>query len=118
MSKFIISLDYELRWGVFNVFDERYDDNLLGARQVIPQILNLFKEHRIKATWAIVGLLFNSTKEEFYKNKPLLEPSYNVDANNPYLEEIGDSEEFPDSVTSGLCSASTVRHFSVGLFNR
>ena len=94
MSKFIISLDYELRWGVFNVFDERYDDNLLGARQVIPQILNLFKEHRIKATWAIVGLLFNSTKEEFYKNKPLLEPSYNVDANNPYLEEIGDSEEF------------------------
>ena len=58
MSKFIISLDFELKWGVLE-FDERYNKNLLVARQVIPKILTLFKEYQIKATWAVVGLLFN-----------------------------------------------------------
>ena len=93
MSKFIISLDFELKWGVLE-FDEKYEKNLLNARQVIPKILNLFKEYKIKATWATVGLLFNSTKEEYYKFKPLFEPTYKVDALNPYKENIGESEEF------------------------
>ena len=93
MSKFIISLDFELKWGVLDAYDEKYDKNLLAARQVIPKILCLFEEYKIKATWAIVGLLFNSTKEEYYKYKPLLEPSYNADVLNPYLENIGESED-------------------------
>ena len=92
MSKFIISLDFELKWGVLE-FDERYNKNLLVARQVIPKILTLFKEYQIKATWAVVGLLFNSTKEEYHKYKPLLEPKYTVDSSNPYNENIGESEE-------------------------
>ena len=43
MSKFIISLDFELKWGVRDALDESYNENLLGARHVIPKILNLFK---------------------------------------------------------------------------
>ena len=83
-----------MKWGVRDALDESYNENLLGARHVVPKILNLFKQHRIKATWAIVGFLFNSTREKFYKYKPLLEPSYKDDRINPYLENIGLSEEF------------------------
>ena len=92
-SKFIISLDFELKWGVFDVSGKDYHENILGARLAIPKILNMFESNNIKATWAIVGLLFASTKDDYNKFKPLLTPSYikfNID---PYKQIIGESEE-------------------------
>ena len=50
-----------MKWGVRDALDESYNENLLGARHVVPKILNLFKQHRIKATWAIVGFLFRAS---------------------------------------------------------
>ena len=54
---FTISLDFELHWGVH---DQRplaaYARNLLGAREAIPRMLELFDA--IALTWATVGLLF------------------------------------------------------------
>tara|TARA_B100001250_G_C19805640_1_gene793175 strand:+ start:1440 stop:2366 length:927 start_codon:yes stop_codon:yes gene_type:complete len=69
MSNFIISLDFELKWGMLDA-DDTYDKNLLGVKKAIPQILNSFEKYNVKSTWAIVGLLFNSGLEEFNKYKP------------------------------------------------
>ena len=65
ISKLVISLDFELHWGVFDAFGDKYNDNILGARKAIPEILALFKKYNINATWAIVGLLFNESKNDF-----------------------------------------------------
>ena len=51
MSKqgiFIISLDFELNWGVHDVLPiERYGENIIGAREAIPRMLELFNEFDI-----------------------------------------------------------------------
>ena len=62
---FIISLDFELNWGVHDVFPlERYGENLLGAREAIPRMLELFQRFDIHATWATVGMLYFENKKE------------------------------------------------------
>src|SRR2546426_12614664 len=56
---FIISLDFELFWGVRDVTTlDRYGANLRGVRDAIPAMLRLFSERGIRATWATVGFLF------------------------------------------------------------
>ena len=62
----VISLDFELAWGVHDSLgsDGGYRDNLLGAREVIPRMLDLFREYEVEATWATVGLLFAASAEE------------------------------------------------------
>jgi Kef-type K+ transport system membrane component KefB len=56
---FVISLDFELLWGVR---DKRtvtdYGANIRGVRDVVPALLDLFAERDIACTWATVGLLF------------------------------------------------------------
>ena len=91
-SKFIISLDFELKWGVFDVLGDEYNKNILGARLAIPKILDIFEKNNIKATWAIVGFLFASNKDEYKKFKPLLTPSYDKKYLDPYKIEIGETE--------------------------
>ncbi len=91
VSSFIISLDFELKWGVVDI--DNYDDNVLGARDVIPKILDLFVEYDIRATWATVGMLFCSTNYDFEKYKPSLFPSYDNAALDSYKETIGKSEK-------------------------
>lgn len=98
----IISLDFELLWGVFDVLDyeerRKYFEN---TRRVIPEILNLFHTYNIKATWATVGMLFNKNWEEWNKNKPDLLPEYkNIDL-SPYL--FGDLIQHQN--TESLCFA-------------
>ena len=74
----IISLDFELVWGVFDVIDYRgkiqYFEN---TRAVIPEILKEFKNKKIHATWATVGMLFNQSWEEWEENIPGALPEYN-----------------------------------------
>ncbi len=91
VSNFIISLDFELKWGLIDI--DNSNDNILGARDVIPEILNLFVKYDIRATWATVGMLFCSTKYDFEKYKPSLLPSYNNTALNSYKEVVGKSEK-------------------------
>jgi peptidoglycan/xylan/chitin deacetylase (PgdA/CDA1 family) len=91
-SNFIISLDFELKWGIFDVLGPEYDKNLIGARKAIPMILDIFEKNDIKATWAIVGLLFASKRADFNKFKPLSTPSYVKLNLNPYNQKIGESE--------------------------
>ena len=58
-GQFIISLDFELLWGVRDHADrDSYGQNVTGARAAVPRMLDLFERHGIAATWATVGFLF------------------------------------------------------------
>ena len=79
MATLVVSLDFELRWGVLDkVYDNAnaYRDNLLSVHENIPWILDLFSERGIHATWATVGALGCDNWEEFEAVRPSLLPAY------------------------------------------
>lgn len=92
----VISLDFELHWGVR---DQRevaaYRDNLLGVREVVPAMLDLFTRRGIHATWATVGFLFFENRKELLAGLPDLRPQYVQRQLSPYdvLDTIGDDEQ-------------------------
>src|SRR5215831_12070400 len=54
------SLDFELRWGMHDLLGldrDRYRNNLEGAREAVPEFLQLFTRRGVRATWATVGAL-------------------------------------------------------------
>lgn len=64
-GSFVISLDYELMWGVRDYATrESYGPNVLGGRKAIPAMLDLFQRRGIRATWATVGALLCESKGE------------------------------------------------------
>ena len=74
---FIISLDFELHWGGFEKWPlEDYRQYFLNTRQVIPQMLELFRRYEVHVTWAGVGMLFHSDRESLLKNFPRNVPTY------------------------------------------
>lgn len=82
---FTVSLDFELYWGVRDKRSiEQYRHNLLGVREAVPEMLRVFREHDIHATWATVGFLFFDSKESLMKNLPHALPSYEQSALSPY----------------------------------
>lgn len=83
---FCISLDFELHWGVFEKMkvDKRASFYFDNTRYAIPKILQLFSENGIQATWATVGMLFNSNLEEWKQNMPKLLPQYSDQAVSSY----------------------------------
>ncbi len=91
----VISLDFELLWGVRDhcPSDSPYRANLLGSRRAIPQLLDLFEEFGVAATWATVGALFAESRDELLRFAPKDHPSYRNEDLHSYLEEIGHSEE-------------------------
>ena len=93
----IVSLDFELFWGMLEVCAlEDYQDNVLGGKKAIPQLLELFRKYGIHATWATVGYLFAENKEElkeFFPNREMW-PSYADKRLDPYtyLDTVGSTE--------------------------
>ena len=84
-GNFVISLDFEIYWGVRDVIElDQYKDHLLGVRQVIPGLLNSFAKYDIHATFATVGLLFFNDKEEMMQGLPLHKPKYADPHISPY----------------------------------
>jgi peptidoglycan/xylan/chitin deacetylase (PgdA/CDA1 family) len=96
-GKFVVSLDFELLWGVRDVATiETYGDHLRGVHTVIPRLLSTFRKNNIKATFATVGFLFFSTKEELLANLPNRRPNYSNPALSPYTNEfelVGESNK-------------------------
>lgn len=93
---FIISLDFELLWGVRDRLTLRgYGANVRGVRQAIPEILTLFERHGVSATWATVGFLFFDSKAELLSQLPDQKPEYEDPTLSPYpaLAGIGANEE-------------------------
>ena len=91
----VISLDFELHWGVrdHRPLDAAERRRLLAARAVVPEILNAFREHAVRATWATVGLLFARTRDEAEACRPKTLPKYEQRELNPYCESLGRDEE-------------------------
>lgn len=55
---FVVSLDFELAWGVRDLaFARSYLPNLIGGLSLVPSTLALFESFGIRATWAVVGSL-------------------------------------------------------------
>ncbi|MDB5203127.1 MAG: polysaccharide deacetylase family protein [Ferruginibacter sp.] len=99
-GNFVISLDFEIKWGV-RIIDQKaldsYKQNLLGVQQVIPKTLEIFNRFGIKGTFAIVGFLFFETKEELLNHLPENQPQYRNPTMSPYgayIEvELGSSQK-------------------------
>ena len=74
---FVISLDFELMWGVRDVQTKAtYGPNVLGVRRAIPAMLALFEEFELRVTWATVGLLFFGTRADLLAALPAQRPAY------------------------------------------
>ena len=73
----IISLDFELTWGVFDTVNiDQKIEYFTNTRMVIPEILSLFQKSSIHATWASVGMLFNKDWSSWEANIPNQQPNY------------------------------------------
>ena len=92
----VISLDFELMWGVR---DKRtiadYGRNILGVRQAVPALLDLFAARDIACTWATVGFLFCADKDELMASLPARLPAYANPSLSPYddLAAVGADEK-------------------------
>jgi peptidoglycan/xylan/chitin deacetylase (PgdA/CDA1 family) len=77
MGKFIVSLDFELFWGIFDKYEIEdkvtYFENTL---QAIPQMLKLFEQNEIHVTWATVGALMANNLAELRSFYPTTLPDF------------------------------------------
>lgn len=94
----IISLDFELFWGMLDKCElKQYEENVLGGRKAIPELLKLFEKYGIHATWATVGFLFAENGEELksYFPEDTLRPGYADPAVTPYpwFDGLGENEQ-------------------------
>ncbi len=102
---FVISLDLELLWGVFDKVDYKGKSSYFkNTRKVIPEILDLFLEYNIHCTWATVGMLFNYNWEEWKANIPEKFPAYGNRALSAY--DYGNSINSPE--TEFYCFAKEI----------
>ena len=94
-SAFVISLDFELHWGVCDQFpaEGAYTPQLMGARTAVPKMLELFHRYEVAATWATVGFLFARSKEELLTYFPRIKPAYTDKKLDPYVLTVGESEK-------------------------
>jgi peptidoglycan/xylan/chitin deacetylase (PgdA/CDA1 family) len=91
----VLSLDFELHWGVRDKHPAggAYTPNLLGARTVIPRLLELFEEFDVAVTWATVGFLFARSRDELERYSPSVRPEYRDPRLCPYTENLGQGED-------------------------
>lgn len=96
-GKFVISLDFELYWGIRDKKSlDEYGPNILGVRTALPRMLDAFDRYQTHATFATVGLLFASRKEELFQHSPAIKPIYedpNLSPYNGHFETVKESEE-------------------------
>lgn len=70
LSGLVISLDFELLWGVADSKDERYYDNITAVRDIIPRLIDLFERFEVGVTWATVGAVCCANLEDFVSSCP------------------------------------------------
>ena len=95
-GSFVISLDFEIYWGVWDLVSiDKYKNNLLGVRKAIPAMLNLFEKYNIHVTFSTVGFLFFDNKQELLNELPVTNPKYTIPGLSPYeghLNTVGSNE--------------------------
>jgi hypothetical protein len=96
-GKLVISLDFEIYWGVRDAVKlTEYKAQLFGVQKVIPILLEMFAKYQINATFATVGFLFFNNKEELINNLPKKKPQYFNSNLSPYTNHfnyVGENEE-------------------------
>lgn len=94
---FVISLDFELYWGLFDQTEltPAYRDIFARTRDfVIPKMLEMFRQYDVHATWATVGMLFFGDKATLQAALPDLQTTYSDPALSAYahLTTVGENE--------------------------
>ena len=69
-SAFVLSLDFELFWGVYESRGSEYYPAIENVFKVVPNLLGLFEKYGISCTWATVGALCLEDFEAFERYKP------------------------------------------------
>jgi peptidoglycan/xylan/chitin deacetylase (PgdA/CDA1 family) len=94
-SALVVSLDFELHWGVRDLFaaEGHHRAKLLAARAALPRILDMFVDHGVHATWATVGLLFARSADEARLHWPAKRPRYRDGSLDAWQEPIGHNED-------------------------
>lgn len=92
-----VSLDFELHWGGFEKWRlDQYQTYFVNTRKVIPNVLNLFQNFEIHATWATVGILFYNSRHTLMDALPKSKPGYKSKDLSAYhymqVNGIGDNE--------------------------
>lgn len=90
----VISLDLELHWGMRDRVGPtgQAAADLAASRDVSCRLARLFSERNIRATWAVVGMLFASTRSELERFSPSCRPRYRRPELDPYSEPVGENE--------------------------
>ena len=107
-SAFVISLDFELHWGMYDQLTvEAYQRNLSGGRKAIPEMLDRFRKAGIHASWATVGLLLCEGRNDALAECP----------NHPTYDQLGIS--IRDVIDlSGDSEAEDPYHYGLSLAQR
>lgn len=94
-GSFVISLDFELMWGVRDEETKAtYGNHILGVHQAMPRLLACFTKHSIKATFATVGFLFVQNKDELVAQLPAKLPEYHDQNLSPFGKYLESSVGF------------------------
>lgn len=83
-SYLVLSLDFELFWGVYESRGAEYFQAIEHVHQVVPRLLELFDRHGVACTWATVGALMADDEKEFLAFRPDLLPNYESSKLSPY----------------------------------
>jgi peptidoglycan/xylan/chitin deacetylase (PgdA/CDA1 family) len=85
LPTFVISLDFELFWGVADIAAIKdYGPNVDGEWKAVPSMLSLFRRHGVNATWATVGMLMCRDYEQWSALRPDIMPAYRKAALSAY----------------------------------
>lgn len=106
---FVISLDFELYWGVHDARGEEYFSNIKKVHTIVPLIIAMFDEYNVKSTWATVGLIaLNSKRELTSKLEEIDVPSYENKQFSPFgkkfMESIDDELLFAPNLIKLIVS--------------
>lgn len=85
MSQFVISLDFELFWGVSDTQTvASYGNNVQGEWSAVPRLLALFRRYGIKVSWATVGMAMCRNYKQWRDIRPAILPGYVRREISPY----------------------------------
>lgn len=81
----LISLDFELFWGVHDKKDiASYGNSIQAVWSVLPKMISLFDQYDVKCTFASVGFLFTTHESELKHYFPKKKPNYSQKHFSPY----------------------------------
>lgn len=111
----VISLDYELMWGIIDVLtkDGYGQTHVKQVPEVINRMIALFEKYDVHATFATVGMIMYPNTTELLADIPHVHPSYKQSVMSPYehdyIQQIKPEEEclfFQPDVVKEICNHS------------